>query len=176
MGSFGPNYQALFWKVKPLSMIYIIQFYFFCFSHLIQIYSKYHIGRKEFWDIRSWSRRGSRTHLELVYLPKLVTRNMKSTSSKVESLEVKCLVPWRYLFNLRETIWESRRQFLTKIIGPNTCISFRSSNTQSYKSWIFCLFTFWVFFQIKVLNWYQNTPKNANITRYIKKKKHFATP
>ena len=33
-----------------------------------------------------------------------------------------------------------------------------------------------VFFQIKVLNQYQNTPKNVNITRYIKKKKHFATP
>ena len=27
------------------------------------------------------------------------------------------------------------------------------------------------FFQIKVLNWYQYTPKNAKITHYIKKKK-----
>ena len=27
-----------------------------------------------------------------------------------------------------------------------------------------------IFFQVKVLDWYKNTPKNANITRYIKKK------
>ena len=27
-----------------------------------------------------------------------------------------------------------------------------------------------IFFQTKVLNWYQNSPKNANITLYIKKK------
>ena len=34
-----------------------------------------------------------------------------------------------------------------------------------------------IFSQIKVLNQYQNTPKNANVTCYIKKKKkHFATP
>ena len=29
-----------------------------------------------------------------------------------------------------------------------------------------------IFFHIKFVNWYQNTPKNANITHYIKKKKH----
>ena len=33
-------------------------------------------------------------------------------------------------------------------------------------------FVFEYFFQIKVLNQYQNTPKNANITRYIKKEKN----
>ena len=32
---------------------------------------------------------------------------------------------------------------------------------------VYLLFEY--FFQIKVLNQYQNTPKNANITRYIKK-------
>ena len=49
-------------------------------------------------------------------------------------------------------------------------ILFSSSNTQFYESRIFCLL-FEYFFQIKVLNQYQNTPKNANITCYIQKKK-----
>ena len=41
---------------------------------------------------------------------------------------------------------------------------------------LFCFLLFEYFFHVKVLNQYQNTPKNANITRYINKKKHFATP
>ena len=40
----------------------------------------------------------------------------------------------------------------------------------------FLFIYFWVFFQIQVLNQYQNTPKTANITCYIKKKKNFAIP
>ena len=56
-------------------------------------------------------------------------------------------------------------------------ISFSSSNIQFYKSRIFCLFLR-VFFHTKVLNQYQNTPKKANITFTLKrkKKKHFPTP
>ena len=50
-------------------------------------------------------------------------------------------------------------------------ISYSSSNTQFYESRIFCLITFEYFLQIKYLNWYQNTPKNATITCYIKKEK-----
>ena len=41
------------------------------------------------------------------------------------------------------------------------------------ESGIFCLFTFWLFFPDKILNQYQNTPQNANITRHIRKKKAF---
>ena len=47
--------------------------------------------------------------------------------------------------------------------------SFSSSNTQFYKSQMFVCLLFEYFFQIKVLNYYQNTPKKANT--YIKKKK-----
>ena len=65
---------------------------------------------------------------------------------------------WLFRFSL------SKKNFCTNI-------SFSSSNTQFYESRIFCLFTFWVFFPDKVLNYYQNTPKNVNITCYIKKKK-----
>ena len=36
----------------------------------------------------------------------------------------------------------------------------------------FCLFTFWGFFQNKSFNQYKNTPKNVNMTHYIKKKNH----
>ena len=35
----------------------------------------------------------------------------------------------------------------------------------------FVCLLFEYFFQIKVLNWYQNKPKNDSISRYIKKKK-----
>ena len=52
-----------------------------------------------------------------------------------------------------------------------TNISFSSLSTQFYESRIFCLFTFWVFFSRKFLiNIKIHTPKNANISRYIKKK------
>ena len=50
-------------------------------------------------------------------------------------------------------------------------LTYISPKTQFYESQIFCFLLFEYFFQIKVLNYYQNTPKNANITRYIKKKK-----
>ena len=55
-------------------------------------------------------------------------------------------------------------------------ISFSSCNTQFNKSGIFCLFTFWVFFQDKSFKLIPKYTRNANITCYIKKeKKHFAT-
>ena len=50
-------------------------------------------------------------------------------------------------------------------------ISFSSLNTQFYESGICCLFTFWLVFPDEILNQYQNTPQNANITRHIRKKK-----
>ena len=53
----------------------------------------------------------------------------------------------------------------SKTTSVNTSISFSPSNTQFYKSGIFCLFTFWLFFS-KVLNQQKNTPKSANITCY----------
>ena len=39
----------------------------------------------------------------------------------------------------------------------------------NHEYFVYLLFEY--FFQIKVLNQQQNTPKNANTTRYIKKKK-----
>ena len=45
----------------------------------------------------------------------------------------------------------------------------RTSNYMSPKYFVCLLFEY--FFQTKVINQYQNTPKNANITRHIKKKK-----
>ena len=45
----------------------------------------------------------------------------------------------------------------------------RTPNFTNSKHFVSLLFEY--FFQIKVLNQYQNTPKNANITRYIKNKK-----
>ena len=51
-----------------------------------------------------------------------------------------------------------------------TTILFSSSNTQFWEYFVCLLFEY--FFQIKFLNWYQNTPKNAKVTRYVKKKKH----
>ena len=44
--------------------------------------------------------------------------------------------------------------------------------TPNFKNheYVVCLL-FEYFFQIKVLSWYQNIPKNANKTRHIKKKK-----
>ena len=49
----------------------------------------------------------------------------------------------------------------------------RTPNVTNPEYFVNLLFEY--FFQIKVLN--LNTPKNANITHYIKKKKkHFATP
>ena len=50
-----------------------------------------------------------------------------------------------------------------------TTILFSSSNTQFWEYFV-CL-NFEYFFEIKFLNWYQNTPKNAKVTRYVKKKK-----
>ena len=37
-------------------------------------------------------------------------------------------------------------QFYTFFLKNQICISFSSSNTQFYESWILCFFTFWVFF------------------------------
>ena len=45
-----------------------------------------------------------------------------------------------------------------------------SSNTQFYESWIFCLFTSWVFFPDKSFKLISKYTQKANITRYIKKK------
>jgi hypothetical protein len=44
----------------------------------------------------------------------------------------------------------------------------QTPNFMNLEYFIHLLFEY--FFQIKVLNQYQNAPKNANITRYIKKK------
>ena len=54
--------------------------------------------------------------------------------------------------------------FLFWLVKSCIFILFSSSNTQFYESRTFCLL-FENFFQINVLNQYQNTPKNANITK-----------
>ena len=45
----------------------------------------------------------------------------------------------------------------------------RTPNFTNPEYFVYSLFEY--FFQINVLYWYQNTPKNANITLYIKKEK-----
>ena len=55
-----------------------------------------------------------------------------------------------------------------------SCSAHRTPNFTNPEYFVCLLFEY--FFQIKVLNQYQNTPINANVTRYIKKKKHFVTP
>ena len=59
--------------------------------------------------------------------------------------------------------YQNFKQFWAQIVGhaptPKTAqplltnISFCSSNTQFYESWIFCLFTYWVFFPDKSFKW-----------------------
>ena len=59
----------------------------------------------------------------------------------------------------------------------SVCISFRSSNTQFYESWIFCLFTFRVFFSDKSFKSISKyTQKCHYNSLYWKEKKHHATP
>ena len=64
-----------------------------------------------------------------------------------------------------------RIKLFNKILASIMYLMPRSANPEYFV----CLL-FEYFFQIKVLNQYQNTSKNANIMRYIEKKKHFATP
>ena len=81
---------------------------------------------------------------------------------------------WRMIFlSLMFQILQISHLHEEKFIKPYCgCISrsaYRIPNFTNPKFFVCLLFEY--FFQIKVLNWYQNTPKNANITPYIEKKK-----
>ena len=68
---------------------------------------------------------------------------------------------WTAVYRLRST-WK-----ISKIISR---LAHRTPNFMNPEYFVCLLFEY--FFQIKVLNQYQNIPKIANITRYIKKKKN----
>ena len=62
-------------------------------------------------------------------------------------------------------------------VGLSNQLSRSAHQTPNFTNpeYFVCLL-FEYFFQIKVLNQYQNSPKNANITRYIKRKKTLCNP
>ena len=96
----------------------------------------------------------------------LVTKHEKLSVITNISIPKFLLTVSRYLCKLRKTN-----------LGCCQILSRSAHRTPNFTNpeYFVCLL-FEYFFQIKVLNQYQNTPKSANITHYIKKKKkHFAT-
>ena len=96
----------------------------------------------------------------------LVTKHEKLSVITNISIPKFLLTVSRYLCKLRKTN-----------LGCSQILSRSAHRTPNFTNpeYFVCLL-FEYFFQIKVLNQYQNTPKSANITHYIKKKKkHFAT-
>ena len=88
---------------------------------------------------------------------KVTLERLEAELPDVDVDEIRLLNPYNMLITIPS---ESFRNF--------SFASFSSSNTKFYESRIFLS----IFSRLK----YQNAPKNANITPYIKKKTHFATP